>query len=1330
MKGYCKLGVGVKKRSRLVDRGFVLVVSLLFLLGLLILSLGLMGLARVENKAVASQQAEEIARANARLALMVALGKLQEWAGPDQRVTARAAIFEDPENGIVLANRNWLGVWKTTLSHSGREWPVVGKCADEYRAGAPYPMMGIYSDLRNVDEGLRGGAWRDSMRLGWLVSGAESKIDPRNPLALDMPGVVELVGRGTLGAERFVTDGEYLRDRVLVKVVDVAGAAGLGGGYAYFVSDNSQKSALSGYLAGSVAGSSDIAVADNPIGVRWGRSRPYRGLSRKENAGKLVSYGSLKLAMADRGHGQMAAALAAQYHDFTDESFGLFTDVVYGGFKKDLHPLIFGNPGESRLLLEAPNSELGRFAFSSRYPIIPGNRKVALGPSFAALRSWGMLGEAKNKNAGTTRAAEVGAAASAIWMGVDSEWVYGTSDGRSVSAEQWAERAPKLKPVMTDCRFHFYFSYRDVGGRQRVRTHLIPRVCLWNPYSVPIKTGELLVLMANPLGAQYKHRQTPARPFYFEFSKAEVKRVEGELTKKFKKPVRFKKPRVSLRSTADASGAGLFPEGRFLGFVLEKSELLPGECLVFSPVVRQAKESVAGVGIQEYDARDISRNRLSAEAEQGGDHFIHEYGSDWAEIEGLTAAMRQEALKELDFGQVWRVGPRAQFVDDFPFILKSGDDLVGDVEELRRRSLTLQSMRNGGGGTRAYGFWFYQNFWGWSDASFGNLQLFAEAPRKDAPRLFQFGMKLLWLDEAQTEANSISKVPLRLKAWGNRSLAYHPALVANWNVRPTVIVRSPASPVGRVDGKATWYAHGAGAWLMQFVPKSPQDFNDMPMLDLAGKYFVKPPFGMATQAGFASRVVMFDVPDSEYGALSLAALRHAQLSPYSWHPTYIIGNSLVDLHAPFESSAHPRFEHPYRQGVAHTRWGYYVGGGRNGSPYKHGVRVNSVHYDSLLQIGTEARSVRLDGQDVSSPDEQLAYDICFEVNQNLWDHFFLSSVALTDARDEVKLDAIGRRELRNDRYVVSAAALAELEGLPGNWNRRLEGGFWYHGYLLRNRAAFNVNSTSVAAWTAFLSGMRGVDRAGVVAGSDSLLSRVRRPSGFAETGRDMVSGAAQDGWHGGRRLNDDEVRLLARMMVREVKRRGPFLSLADFINRRLERKGADSICGAVEAAIRAAGLNAGFEESAFLSPHSKRRKRGNNHSDFSTDVDKLPKTKAWGIPGFITQADLLEPLAPAMTVRGDDFTVRCYGEARGKRGEILATAYLEARVRRCAQYIEPVGLGAESLSAGGGNRATDPSLQVDYVTGELIEGRLSALNRKFGRKMKVVSLRWLNSKEI
>ena len=112
--------------------------------------------------------------------------------------------------------------------------------------------------------------------------------------------------------------------------------------------------------------------------------------------------------------------------------------------------------------------------------------------------------------------------------------------------------------------------------------------------------------------------------------------------------------------------------------------------------------------------------------------------------------------------------------------------------------------------------------------------------------------------------------------------------------------------------------------MLQFVPLSPQDFTDQPNLNATGTAFIKNPFGAAADFSISPRVVLFDLPSSDYGVLSLAKLRHAMLSPYSWNPSYIIGHSLRDIHSPAESTAHSVATDQYTGSLAPTRWDYLI----------------------------------------------------------------------------------------------------------------------------------------------------------------------------------------------------------------------------------------------------------------------------------------------------------------------------------------------------------------------------------------------------------------------
>jgi len=228
-------------------------------------------------------------------------------------------------------------------------------------------------------------------------------------------------------------------------------------------------------------------------------------------------------------------------------------------------------------------------------------------------------------------------------------------------------------------------------------------------------------------------------------------------------------------------------------------------------------------------------------------------------------------------------------------------------------------------------------------------------------------------------------------------------------------------------------------------------------------------------------------------------------------------------------------------------------------------------------------------------------------------------------------------------------------------------------------------------------------------------SRFLNPYNVKYTGRDATD---EQMWKGYRQLTDEEILELAQEIVIEVKQRGPFISLADFVNRRLvDQSDRASSMGVLDAAIAHVGLNDKFDSPPYLT--SQVQSHDNNRPEWRLDPKKQSSSKAWGIPGFLTQGDLLESLAPAMTVRGDSFLIRAYGEARDEQGVIRAKAYLEAQVVRSVDYVDSSS-----------NQANEPMLMLKRSSGELIEGDLTEVNRKFGRRFKVESFRWLSPNEV
>jgi hypothetical protein len=270
------------------------------------------------------------------------------------------------------------------------------------------------------------------------------------------------------------------------------------------------------------------------------------------------------------------------------------------------------------------------------------------------------------------------------------------------------------------------------------------------------------------------------------------------------------------------------------------------------------------------------------------------------------------------------------------------------------------------------------------------------------------------------------------------------------------------------------------------------------------------------------------------------------------------------------------------------------------------------------------------------------------------------------------------------------------------------------------QGAFNINSTSVSAWKAMLASIHDQDAifnqlnkvnssssfaalTVPTAGKKSRISRFRLPaSKSAADGGDSADGY----WLGPREYSDAELETLASNIVKQVKARGPFLSMSEFVNRRLG-SGATALRGALQQAIDDSNLNQGAAKGA-----------GQNGAGFEISTEQVKNYKYanaeagagssyQGAPGYLTQADLLNVLGNAATPRSDTFTIRSYGEARDAQGKILARATCEAVVQRYPEWL-------------------DPADKVETAPAALTRSS----NKTFGRRFLVTSLRWLNPNEI
>lgn len=1309
-------------------RGFSLVASVMLIVLLVVVLLGSVSLSKLESRSSLQQAHHAAARANARMSLMIAMGELQKHTGQDQRVTARAAILEGDGAARGVVNQNWLGVWKTTHRHRGRDWPLIGKGSEDLDH-EPYSLKGAYQDLRHCIPSLSEGRWKQEGAITWLVSKRGESIHPQKSLDEASGNVVRMLGRGTLGYK--MSSEDFDQAKVLVETVQICGA-NIDGAYAWYISDNNQKANLTPYhKIEHVEAALEAAPGFNPALVaREDGELPYWDFNKNlyPHRGKLISYDSASLVQA--ANSDYRSALKHDYHHFTHYSPGIFTNTMMSGLRRDLSSLLLTKSGNKQVDLSYQDSGRSLF-FSSSYPIIPGAEHGVLGPSFGALRDWAqhMYSDLES--------AEATFEDSAVRMRPVDHWPHEISDGACADAARWAELAPKIHPLMTECRWHYYFSHHN----HRIRTHLIPRVCLWNPYNKDLKTEALSVVMPNPYyGVKHGMHFFPEK----DHVEQDLKTLDIGLFQHWVEKGGYAGGEVYKIRTNP------FPPRRYLAFTLEPTILSAGQCQVFSPKAHGDFTS-SGINIQRYQLDAVSDNVLSPHTIQGTHHFFYDHESSVSyEIQAPKWKNIKPHLHRIDFGRIFDYQPALDLqsdgkVESFPFMLKLGKADVLDDLYATRKHPTIQLINNGAGGVKPTKT-FHRNglYWGSAnqkDHSFGSLQSFAEAPSKNAPHTHQVGAKLLWLNERVGEGDVANLSPHRHgtstnKRWGDDHMVYNVCSVANWNVRAQLVSRSPVSQCAN-----KWYMNSTGPWLLQFVPYRPLDVHDMPSPSDNG--LVKNPFGLAIDFAFFPNVTLFDLPSTDYGVISLANLRHAMLSPYSWSPSYIVAHSLRDMHAPADATAYAESIMAIPKGKGVTRWDYLLGKAAGKIP-NHGASCVLSDSQGLLQIGNHATTRIVGGLKNTSEDEVLAYDIAYEVNHNLWDDYFFSSMPLDQTGDQFVWDSDKGKYLWNRRYQynqdskVSKDQVKDLLSTDKGWCDA----FWKSAEFMKNSSAFNINSTSVEAWTAFLSGTLGIKRPlKIGSGNKNQVSfaRCKQPKGLADTGSAATDQAG--GWMGGRQLTAGELRLLAEHIVKEVKKRGPFVSVADFVNRRLASDyDHSSRMGVIDAAVDRCGLNRNFEKYSTQLSTSVNTTPSSDAPDNNMDIFRngyryqstehwdsvQPKSKAWGMPGFLTQGDILLPLAPFMTARGDTYTIRAYGESSAD-GVVHARAWLEATVERTPYYVEHklgVGLDAD------GNSPHDAAMTVNRANGKYKIGRLNSINVSFGRKYKLKTFRWLRREEI
>ncbi len=310
------------------------------------------------------------------------------------------------------------------------------------------------------------------------------------------------------------------------------------------------------------------------------------------------------------------------------------------------------------------------------------------------------------------------------------------------------------------------------------------------------------------------------------------------------------------------------------------------------------------------------------------------------------------------------------------------------------------------------------------------------------------------------------------------------------------------------------------------------------------------------------------------------------------------------------------------------------------------------------------------------------------LQNEIFDQFYFSTIS-GDINSSLKTTESGvyMRPFTNPHLAVyNNPSSNELEGTRASEH-------------LLTQGAFNINSTSKAAWLSLLTRhditlnkdgldyMTSDDRS-----SKDLYPFFRFPY-TTDIQENFPASADLNNWNssrfkwfgltptegmpwqhsyafGIRALKDSQIEDLVDELILLIEKRSePFLSVEEFVS-----------SGILQKAINARNINTTNQRMY----------------DSTSDSRKIP----FNTPGFLNQSDILQQIAPVIQARSDTFIIRTYGDVVNPvTGKLQGRAWCEARVQRVPERID---------------ESSDPQ---NEATG-------------FGRKFKMVQFKWLVSSEI
>lgn len=1185
---------------RLHDRGFSLVISLLMMLLIGAVSIGLLTLSTVALRSSQRESAQMTAKANARLAMMVAIGELQKKLGPDQRVTAAAGTLDTtPASEAIegVTSPDWVGVWATTTDATPNAAPLISRSKTN-------------PGLSDARLGTR------PAPLGFLVSG--------NPTTATTP---RPAGSVTLMTSKSDPAREIWAP--LVKTAS-SGSAKASGSYGYWVKDHSSSIPLAlrdrtGNSSPSATSPADggyaklLSPASQTARVIPGfGSMPTPSDPRLANA---VTMATAILTAADANAVESALDTDVS-RSIGDVGHGVLADTLRGGLRANLTSFL------SETNTTHPSDTTGP-ALSDSTPIIGGDGMARFSPKFGVLRDYWKLAE------------QVGGS----FTKPEIETITAPLRADRYGPERQDRTRMQVAPIVTD--YSVYLDYTYHPADKKFYLMVFPRITLYNPYNATIK----------------------ARPHHVQITCRLFSRIFVPLRNLSTNAVEDRPFIYENYFDAATHDANFSPGGRprDFCFYLEPTKLEPGEAIVFTPSMAQANTVIGGRSglLSMPQSGNLNFNVLSAGVPPSD--LTSYYFPISSMPAGFDLATPNNPTYKL--GRLWENG--FHFGYDFALGMRlrtaSGStSLLPSLNTIHQDWPVIQVIDSDN--------WFRSNNGRWRD----NTDIFPLYQRDQFignyppnPRT-QFGMRLKWLQENQNTAG-----PYLARNWDA-------AVLANYDIRAAHSHRNPWDNITPVSNSNEFTY---GQYAIETLAPSWLDPSIQPRL-IGGKNRISPFFSNVDYQG--NTFPLFDLPKKQLPPMNVGQLRHAHLSAFSFWPSFIIGESLASPSVRRDSTAWPDDD----LADAWTK--------------------GTQQYTNKNCFWWEMEG----GNKIAPRDFNCVFDVSYEVNHALWDSYFLTGLDGSESGWNGDTWTAGKA-MPNPRLVPNP-----FQSKPVNKASML--GHRRAASSLVIDSPFNVNTTDKHAWASLLKSFRGINvpvrnGSGQLAASEQAFPRNLVPQ---RPGSQMLNSTDSNTWDSFQILSDEKIEKLAENLVVEVKRRGPFISISDFVNRRLVTGGSNpdaesdlsrtGLVGTLQAALDApaAGINSHIKD--FPLPKDISESRFPLVTDGAARESRgygphLPDGKAAFSGGYVSQGDVLAKIGSVLTARGDTFTIRAYGEALAADGvTVTARAWCEAMVQRVPDYLDSAGDLPETPTA-------------DLA---------SPINRGFGRRFDLLTFRWLHPDEI